>query len=72
MPRMLQLLAATVLTIACSGCSKPTVPPAEKKPEPQATALRDAVQAPIDRAKAVEGVQKAADDARRAEIDAAQ
>lgn len=72
MSRPMHLLAAAVLTIAAAGCSKPTVPPPEKKPEPQATGLRDAMQAPIDRAKAVEGVQRDADAARRAEIDAAQ
>jgi hypothetical protein len=48
---------AFALLIACSACSKPEPPKKEQPPEPQAahdTQLRDAIQAPIDRAKAVE------------------
>jgi hypothetical protein len=48
---------ALSLLIACSACSKPEPPKKERPPEPQAqdaTQLRDAIQAPIDRAKAVE------------------
>jgi len=51
------------LLLACSACSKPEPPQKEQPPEPQAqapvethTELRDAIQAPIDRAKAVEPV----------------
>jgi len=53
------------LLLACSACSKPEPPEKEQPPEPQAqaqtpvethTELRDAIQAPIDRAKAVEPV----------------
>jgi len=50
---------ALSLLIACSACSKPEPPKKEQPPDPQAqaqhdTELRDAIQAPIDRAKAVE------------------
>jgi hypothetical protein len=50
---------AFALLIVCSACSKPEPPKKEQPPEPQAqvehaTELRDAIQAPIDRAKAVE------------------
>lgn len=53
------------LTGFCAGC-RPEPPPTDEPPEPQATAqatqLRDTLQAPIDKAKAVEeDVQKAAD-----------
>jgi hypothetical protein len=50
------------LLLACSACSKPEPPKKDQPPEPQAqaspaethTELRDAMQAPINRAKAVE------------------
>lgn len=68
---------------ALAGC-KPTPPPTEQPPEPtapaatsaattdaQATQMRDAIQAPLDKARAVqESTQKAADQ-QRAAIDAA-
>ena len=58
--------------LALSAC-KPTPPDPERPVEPQAhaTGLRDAMQEPLDKAKAVEGdVQKAAE-AQRAAIEAA-
>ena len=57
-------IAGPVLLIACLGACKPEPPPLEQPPEPKATAteLRDAIQRPIDQAKAVENnVQEAAD-----------
>lgn len=74
-------LALSLLVVA--GC-KPTPPPTEQPPEPtaqaatnaattdaQATQMRDAIQAPLDKARAVqESTQKAADQ-QRAAIDAA-
>jgi hypothetical protein len=52
---------ALSLLLACGACSKPEPPKKEQPPEPQAqapvethTELRDAIQAPINRAKAVE------------------
>lgn len=65
-------LAASALALATGACSKPKPLPTENPPEPQAqhTELRDAIQAPIDKAKSVEDtVQKAADQ-QRAQIEA--
>lgn len=70
---MMRSLAAMLL-LTLLGCSRPQPPEKERPVEPQAarhTQLRDAMQAPIDQAKAVEDdVQKAAD-AQRAAIEAA-
>jgi len=54
-----------------SACSRPPDPDKDRPPEPQAraehTELRDAIQAPIDKAQRVEEqVQKAADEQREA------
>ena len=62
-------LLVPCLAIALLGaCQRPPPAPTEQRPEPQATALRDAIKQPIDKAKA------AVDDAARkqqADIDAA-
>lgn len=53
----LRLFALLSLSLALSACSKPTQPDKERPPEPKsqdATELRDMIQKPIDRAKAVE------------------
>lgn len=49
------LFAAAVLAVAvAAACSPPPeTPPIDDPPEPQAAALQDAIQAPIDRARAV-------------------
>ncbi len=59
--------------LALCACNKPTPPDPERPPEPQArhTELRDAIQAPLDKAKAVEGEVQQAADAQRAAIEAA-
>ena len=71
------LLASLALTAA--ACRAPEPPPTDEPPEPQATAaatpsgteLRDAVQAPIQKAGAVEAqVQAAADRTNAAEAEA--
>ena len=65
-------LGAVLLAATCGACTKPVPPPTEQKPEPQAHAeLRDAIQRPIDRAKAVEGAVQDAADKQKAAIDAA-
>jgi len=52
-----RLLALLSLSLALSACHKPARPEQERPPEPKAedaTELRDMIQKPIDRAKAVE------------------
>lgn len=63
---------ACALALTLAACGKPRPPEKEQPPEPQAHgALREAVRAPIERAKQVDAeVQKAAE-AQRAAIDAA-
>lgn len=74
---MRTLAAVLLLTLAaCStlACSKPQPPEKERPVEPQAaqhTQLRDAMQAPIDQAKAVEADVQEAADAQREAIDVA-
>ena len=71
------LLRATCLTVMGLGLSacKPEPPPTDEPPKPHATAeateLRDAIQEPIDKAKAVEDTVQEAADKQQAEIDAA-
>jgi hypothetical protein len=68
---------ALSLLLACGACSKPEPPKKDQPPEPQAqapvethTELRDAIQAPIDRAKAVDPEVQDAAKKQRDEIDA--
>ncbi|MGQ4582369.1 hypothetical protein [Lysobacter sp. F60174L2] len=76
MPRNLSRAAlASALccaALALSAC-KPTPPDPERPVEPQAhaTGLRDAMQEPLDKAKAVEGDMQKAAEAQRAAIEAA-
>lgn len=58
-------IVAVVALVA--GCSRPKPPEKDRPVEPQATQLRDAIQAPIEKARQVEGdVQEAADQQRAA------
>jgi len=68
MRRMLAM--GMMVTALMAGCSKPKPPEKERPVEPQATQLRDAIQAPIDKAKNVEKQVQDAADAQRAAIDA--
>jgi hypothetical protein len=63
--------AASAITFSAVACTRPPDPPTDAPPEPQATGLRDAIQAPIDKARAVEDSLQDAADRQRAEIDAA-
>jgi hypothetical protein len=60
-------IALIAFALTGLGACKPEPPPTDEPPEPKAVAaenteLRDAIQKPIDQAKAVEGtVQEAAD-----------
>ena len=67
-------VAGLVLALTLAGCSKPRPPEKQRPPEPQAaqhTQLRDAIKAPIDKARDVEAATQAAADAQRAAIEAA-
>ena len=69
---MKPFLFAVVATLLLAGCDAPDPAPDEGVPDPQAqagdaTELRDAINEPLDKAKAVE----ATDAARAAERDAA-
>ena len=66
-------LAALAAAVALAACSKPVPPDQQDPPEPQApqaTELRDAIQAPIDKAKAVDAEVKDAAQQQRDEIEA--
>ncbi|WP_407353727.1 hypothetical protein [Luteimonas sp. R10] len=63
-------LPIAALVLACAACSPPEQPVPEQPPEPQATQLRDAVQAPLEKARAVEDAVREADEHRRAQLDA--
>lgn len=67
---MMRTLACCALLLTLVACSKPKPPEKDRPVEPQAaqhTELREAIQAPIDKARNVEAdMQKAADDQRAA------
>jgi len=68
---MLRLLLCCVL-LALAACSKPQPPEKERPVDPQAqkaTELHDAIQAPIERAKAVDDQVEKADQAQRQAIE---
>ena len=73
---LLRLTCITLLGLGLAAC-KPTPPPTDEPPQPQAVAapeateLRDAIQQPIDQAKAVESNVQEAADQQAATIDAA-
>ncbi|MFC7300621.1 hypothetical protein [Cognatiluteimonas weifangensis] len=67
--------ALSTLLLGAAACSRPEPPPTDRPPEPQATPpratqLRDAIQRPLDRAKAVEPQVLDAARQQRAQIDA--
>ena len=59
----LPLLGLLVL----SGCNRPVPRDPDKRPEPQAAALRDAMQRPLDKAKAARETLEKAPDTRGAD-----
>lgn len=63
---MSRILLTTLVLALLAGCSKPPPDP-EAPPEPQAEAseLREAIQEPIDKAKAVEDADRERDEERR-------
>ncbi|RNF84509.1 hypothetical protein EER27_09100 [Lysobacter psychrotolerans] len=68
-------LTAAVLCavlLASAACSRPQPPDKDQPPEPQAnTELREAIQQPIDQAKAADAAAREAAEAQRAAIEAA-
>lgn len=69
--RIVTALACAALCCALAACSKPQPPEKERPVDPKATQMRDAIQQPIEKAKAVEGtVDQGAQQTRNA-IDAA-
>jgi ABC-type uncharacterized transport system auxiliary subunit len=66
------LLCALMALALLAGCSKPKPPEKDRPPEPQATHLRDAIQAPLDKARAADENARKAADQQRAAIDAAE
>jgi hypothetical protein len=68
--RTASALSIATLVLACAACSPPEQPIPAEPPEPQATQLRDAMQAPPDKARAVEDTVREAEAQRRAELDA--
>ena len=73
-PVTMQTLAGCALLLAAlAACSKPQPPDKERPPVPksaQHTQMRDAIQAPLDKARNVEADMQKAADAQRAAIDA--
>ncbi|MCD0257869.1 hypothetical protein JWH11_06480 [Xanthomonas melonis] len=67
LPWMLAAIAALLL----AGCQRPQPAPTDQKPDPQATALRDHIQQPLNKARAVQAASDQAADAQRNVIDAA-
>ena len=53
--------------LALAGCNRPVPPAPDKPPEPQATALRDTIQQPLEKAKAAREMLEKAPDTRAAE-----
>ncbi|MEA9566031.1 MULTISPECIES: hypothetical protein [unclassified Xanthomonas] len=67
----LHWMLAAVLTLPLAACQRPQPAPTDQKPDPQATALRDHIQQPLNKAHAVQAAtDQAAEDQRKA-IDAA-
>lgn len=62
---------ALALCTAVAACSKPTPPDTERRPEPQATELRDAMQAAQKKAAAAQRAAEQAQRDRDAALDAA-
>lgn len=69
--RLLAAALGTGLAITLGACSRPPPAPTEQRPEPQATALRDAIKAPLDKARSVQQTTDEATQREREAIDAA-
>lgn len=69
---MRRILLVALLSPLLTGCPRPASPDTDRPPEPQAgrSDMRQAIQAPMDRAKAVQATIDAAAGSQRAAIDA--
>ena len=65
------LLCAMLALGFLAGCSRPKPPDKDRPPEPQATQLRDAMQAPLEQARQAQDEARKAAEEQRAAIDAA-
>ncbi len=64
----IRTLLPLIALLTAAGCNRPVPAPApDKPPEPQATALRDAMQQPLDKAKAARAMLEKAPDTRAAD-----
>lgn len=63
----IKLSLGLLVLLPLAACKRPEPPPTDQPPEPQATALRDAIQQPLDKAKSV---QQISDDQARKEREA--
>lgn len=64
---MIRLALPLAGLLVLSGCNRPVPPDPDKRPEPQATALREAMQQPLDKAKAARATLEKAPDTRAAD-----
>jgi hypothetical protein len=67
---MFRILLTTLVLVLLAGCDKPPPDP-EAPPDPQATALRDTIQEPIDKAKGVEAADAQRDAERQKALEEA-
>ena len=63
------LMLLSVLLL--SGCGKPQPPEAERRPDPQASAMREAINKPLDEAKAAQKATEQSAEAQDAALKAA-
>jgi len=70
MPMKRLSLLMVPLLLALAAC-RPQAPDTERRPDPQATALRDAMKKDLDQAKATAAAAEQASKAQQAELDAA-
>ncbi len=64
---LIRITLPLAAALALAGCNRPPAAPSpEKPPEPQATALHDAMQQPLDKAKAARETLEKAPDTRAA------
>lgn len=70
-PSLRGAVTLALLAALLPACSRPPPAPTEQRPEPQATALRDAIKAPLDKARNVQQVTDEAAQQQREAIDAA-